>query len=437
MTNLDTVVELQERLRELPTELEDFFQHIIDSTEKIYRQQAARLYLICLAAEEPLNAYDVSWFAEHDADFALADKWLSVDTIDWFSQVHVVKVRVMVRCQDLLEFDRSDELQFLHRTVKDFLEIRDIYAQLEKWARHEFDPHDFICNSMILQLRLIAQGPGLGLNFVNSHRKLQRFWHHSRFMDSRDHLDFSLFPTLDKTVWSLLQSSDHLQLTRFTDFERGHYEGWLADKCAENGLQRFLSRSIGHTVDIIDKTGETLERPPLYVVLRCMTSNHRQDEVWRLLDLGADPNEEYESGLSVWGNYLANIPNRNTLDGVADEIKIIEMLLHQGADPSIGDHEDFFSHQLQLANVGDSDIERLNRLRQSLQPAAFGQQQSQTDRQPKLSNGNCLVMRSSRHHESNKSSTCARWNGPYDRSSSINDRISSINRRTGGPFRGL
>ena len=50
MSNLDTVKELQQRLRELPTELEEYFEHMLNSTDKSYHQQAARIYKICLAA---------------------------------------------------------------------------------------------------------------------------------------------------------------------------------------------------------------------------------------------------------------------------------------------------------------------------------------------------------------------------------------------------
>lgn len=46
MTKYDTVSELQMRLGELPSELEEYFQHMLDSTERMYHRQAARLYLL-------------------------------------------------------------------------------------------------------------------------------------------------------------------------------------------------------------------------------------------------------------------------------------------------------------------------------------------------------------------------------------------------------
>ncbi|KAI4086823.1 MAG: hypothetical protein LQ344_007260 [Seirophora lacunosa] len=160
MTNLDTVSELQKRLRELPVELEAYFQLMLDSTERVYHQQAARLYRVRLVAHIPPTVNDVWMFAEDDLDFALRDKYLDMPQPSFLA---TTKTRILARCQDLLEFDKHSQLQFLHRTVKDFLETRDMLSLLIKRAGAHFNPHHFMCNSMLLPMKQAAQSSELAL----------------------------------------------------------------------------------------------------------------------------------------------------------------------------------------------------------------------------------------------------------------------------------
>jgi hypothetical protein len=46
LTNHDTIESLQDRFRELPANLEDFYRHIWDRIPQKYRTQAARLLLL-------------------------------------------------------------------------------------------------------------------------------------------------------------------------------------------------------------------------------------------------------------------------------------------------------------------------------------------------------------------------------------------------------
>ena len=183
MTNRDTPIELQERLRELPTELEAVFQHIFDATEKLYHQQAARLYLTCLVAQCQVSALDLFWFAEQDPDFSLRDDLLGVNPSQFYALSQDTVTRVKARCQDLLEFAGAN-LQFLHRTVKDFLETRDMSAQLEARAGETFNPYKFLCNSMLLQMRLKARLPKpTQVHFISFDRMLNSFCKHARCLD--------------------------------------------------------------------------------------------------------------------------------------------------------------------------------------------------------------------------------------------------------------
>ena len=71
LTNSDTISELQTRLRILPTELEEYFQHMLDSVEKLYHKQAARIYLMRLSSPGELRIIIASYFDEEDPYLAL------------------------------------------------------------------------------------------------------------------------------------------------------------------------------------------------------------------------------------------------------------------------------------------------------------------------------------------------------------------------------
>ena len=212
MTNLDTPLELHARLLALPAELEGFFQHILDTSEKVYHSQAARLYLTQLSGKErQLTAIDVSCFAESDTDFALRDDLISQYASNLESIVESTRTRVLARCQDLLEFDVHERLQFLHRTVRDFLETSDIYIQLQKRAGEFFEPRRFLCNSMVLQLRMIVEFPNSTNHSIHApfEEILDSFWYHARLSNPTTSYDNSLLPVLDRTLRARSYFLDH------------------------------------------------------------------------------------------------------------------------------------------------------------------------------------------------------------------------------------
>jgi hypothetical protein len=58
-TGGDSLKELQGRLQHLPDDLEEFFQHMLDSVESVYRVQMAQTFLIALAANDDLPLYSL------------------------------------------------------------------------------------------------------------------------------------------------------------------------------------------------------------------------------------------------------------------------------------------------------------------------------------------------------------------------------------------
>ncbi len=372
MTNLDTPVELQGRLRELPTELEAFFQQIFDAMEKIYHQQAARLYRICLVARCKVSALDLAWFAEQDPDFGLRDDLLAISPSQFPTLSQSTVTRVQARCQDLLEFAGAN-LQFLHRTVKDFLETKDMSLQLEARAGKTFNPHNFLCNSMLLQMRLKGRLPTpTAIHYDSFQRMLESFCEHALCLDGQNELNLHLLVELDRSV-RVFHSE--------TATDWGEYaRSLLADLITKKGIWSYFRQRIGGGIYVISPIGSIVQMTPLETALQCtalqcMSSKHRIEEVRRLLNEGADPNKENQDGTSEWERYILTARNWNwsSIENSEAEVEIIRTLLLHGADPGVVGKEDDFLQLLK--KLRGEDGRALEELRLSLLPGNIEQQQ--------------------------------------------------------------
>jgi len=365
MTNLDTVEELRTRLRELPTELEEFFNRILGRGDRVYGKQAARLYMLQLnAIDSDLSALDVAHFAEEDQFYALRDDVSSRHATIVENLEGITRTRVLARCQDLLEFSGGGVLQFLHRTVKDFLETNSIFDQLTKRAGEEFNPHLFICNSMLVQIKAILRHRGpRALNTENFAQSLyptahlmRCFWRHTRELAQIGQLPFGLLAALDEASCSLYALSKHCCscLSLWKSMSAGDYhKGWFADKAVNEGVSEILSLQIGKTTQSVPKN-ETAQMLPLEVALIHMRSDNRLATINNLLRHGADPNERKKENRTVWGSYLIHFKVPSASGAWKLEIEILESLLRHGADPSLLFDKNLISYESLSAIVRDA-----------------------------------------------------------------------------------
>ena len=362
MTNLDTTEELRARLRELPTELEKFFRHILDRGDRVYDKQAARIYILQLKARDPaLSSLDLAYFAEEDQFYALRDEVSSrhakmVEQLD-----KITRTRVLARCQDLLEFGHYSRLHFLHRTVKDFLETGDMFDELTRRAGEGFNGDIFICNSMLVQMKAMLQHHGPGGPITLSRAQLSdRVYAASYFMDSFLHhiqnhvgrLCSELILAFDETLYSIYGYTKscrfcwYLWHDMFPCKTKEYHKGLLVDLVVgENGFLGVLHLQIGKTNHSIHKN-EIWQKSPLEKVLIYMRSGARHGIVQILLNNGADPNEINCENNSVWESYLVQLEWPSISNSRYEEIRILEMLLRHGADPNLFFNKNAKSYEL-------------------------------------------------------------------------------------------
>lgn len=74
LQNGDSISILQERLQALPTELEEFSDHILISVEPIYHKRIASAFLVALKANTPMKIIHYSFLEEQEQDPTLCFK---------------------------------------------------------------------------------------------------------------------------------------------------------------------------------------------------------------------------------------------------------------------------------------------------------------------------------------------------------------------------
>jgi hypothetical protein len=164
ITESFSAVSLLRRLQEIPPDLDEFFQRIIDNIPAHERQYAAMYFNIKIAAPFPPPLLCLYWVEEEDPEFVnnVPLEALSVEVIEARQKITVR--RLESRCRGLLEATRrfnkmGSELhlefsvQFLHRCVRDFLLSKECQLVLNRYSPKDFSSEEFLCKSTIALLK--------------------------------------------------------------------------------------------------------------------------------------------------------------------------------------------------------------------------------------------------------------------------------------------
>lgn len=169
LTNADTFNYLQLRLRHLPRDLDDYFERILFSVDDFYSSQASRMCLITLTAARPLPLMSY-WFIDQESSryaFDLEVEPMQLQSIH--SRLEAMKKRLNACCKGLLEITRDDpeldqdvdishkffvqKVDFLHRTVRDFLRIPQTQHRLWDRLPKDYNPEVAICTALLAQVK--------------------------------------------------------------------------------------------------------------------------------------------------------------------------------------------------------------------------------------------------------------------------------------------
>lgn len=163
----------QKRLRLLSNELEAYFQKMFEKIEASYQEKTAQTLL---KARQPLSVVAISFYdlERMNADYVLDNPIPVLAEEDVEISYKTVRKRLYARCQDLLVISVVSahqgfqyNVEFLHRTLRDFLVTQDMQTMLDSWTAKSFDPRHHcakhsLANSNLCSKRLAT---GLGMDF--------------------------------------------------------------------------------------------------------------------------------------------------------------------------------------------------------------------------------------------------------------------------------
>ena len=379
MRNRDTIEELQERLQSLPTDLEDFFHHMLESVEKTYRKQAARIYLMCLAATGDLSLVRLSFFdRKHDA-FALEEE-LRVWSIDNTRQLRQrARIRVLARCVDLLEISPDGTaITFLHRTVHEFLMIPNVQKDLRSSAGPGYDADLHLSNAVVCEIKhLSPHGPKGGGWLDHCTSLMREFLRLAHIIDVNGSTAYlTLLDELDRVIGIFRGNTSPIFSSWVPVNLAARYPpNWPMVAALKQSLMIYLTQE-AH-MNALKSNNIFVGRPALDIVLRSHINTYPYAQplsppdptiVAFLLDLGADPNGSHEQS-SIWELYLRDLAQSSNLEAEeshSNVAEIVRTLLAAGADPVLKGSEHYLATVLE-AYCSSEDRNQIRTMRQQSQ----------------------------------------------------------------------
>ncbi|KAI9785343.1 MAG: hypothetical protein M1839_000361 [Geoglossum umbratile] len=359
LSNSDRVTDLQRRLRQFPSDLEAFFSHILMSLEPVYREQTARAFQISLSAAKPLSLMTY-WFLdldEEDPDFAITMdiEPLSLDEIH--SRHEEMKKRLNGRCKGLIEVSSYQKLdysthyqvEFLHRTVRDFLMTKDMQVLLANWSKDSFDAHLTICRTILAEVKSHKTKLSDLQNLGPLTDLLDDFMYYAREAEAQTNASpIQSLNELDRVVSCLAQQHP---IAAEREGNQYPWEYWVTQRnynfpaynslltfAIERNLSLYVQYEVGRNTALLKKKlGRPLldyaMRPPPVKALGQDGAPHVQVAAF-LLSSGADPNHKW-AGETVWERFLASWLKNLSNWPTEIQFECLKLFMLHGANPKV------------------------------------------------------------------------------------------------------
>jgi hypothetical protein len=158
----DGIADLQERLLLLPSNLEELFSKILNNRSPRYMEQASKFFQLISSTleDEPLTLLSLA-FADDGFNLAMSAqvKILSLEEIIF--KTEMMRRRLNSRCKGLLEApaysgeSSKAKVQYLHRTVKDYLQRPDVWSYILSKASSTYNPDLMLCGAYMQLLKAV------------------------------------------------------------------------------------------------------------------------------------------------------------------------------------------------------------------------------------------------------------------------------------------
>ncbi|KAI1736281.1 hypothetical protein F4680DRAFT_469161 [Xylaria scruposa] len=305
LNEYDSFFDLQKRLDSIPVDLEAFFKHILQSVEIFYHQKMATTLKLALVAREPAP---VAVYGFHDVGYMYENYALNLP-LQVF-EMHLVASkrrnttrRLNARCRGLLEVNRSSHrVEFLHRTVMDFLRTRDMSEFLTSKAPPGFNSNLSLLRAYTAYIKTTKFPEFVDRTCFNQHTAsgLMQAVHEVLAQAGELHGDiaeisYPLLDDLDRSI-PVMHKSGQAILNVWGDASNP-VTLFFRESLVASDLAGYLSRTLPGRPDYF--TG--FERPPLsYVIESFQTQSLSTTQIRQkirmvqcLSENGHDPNAIY------------------------------------------------------------------------------------------------------------------------------------------------
>jgi hypothetical protein len=132
LTEYDRFSDIRRRLEATPADLETFFKHILESVDSFYHNKMATTLQIAITVREPapVAIYEFHDEEYEDQDYAMKLPLHPLEPAQFKSMETRITRRLNGRCKGLLEVN-NHRVEFLHRTVMDYLKTADMNRYLQ------------------------------------------------------------------------------------------------------------------------------------------------------------------------------------------------------------------------------------------------------------------------------------------------------------------
>jgi hypothetical protein len=355
LQNGDGIQDLQARLRLLPTKLEDLYRHMFQRLEPVYLPQTAKLFETVFCSPEPLTPVELSFLDESD-EFVLRRDLELLDHA-------VIKVRykrmnswLKSRSMGLLEIQSARghpftwnesgavqlprprtsglagrllgaRVEFLHKSVRDFLASPDICSILNKDRDPCWSPQMCLFRLGLIKLKIwpeIHEGWD---------KVVHKCLHWARILDtSGPPVSSGLKNELDYVVCANIMLNRPHPLPDFDQFKSVELKS-IAENQPSSFSCHVMVRQYVDPSFVSTYTGWPLLLLAcgIYSLTDSKPNGHPTFLEFLLLH-GANPNERFGKG-TVWAHILSVFIARPNSVNNESHLMQMELLIRYGADP--------------------------------------------------------------------------------------------------------
>ncbi|RDW63383.1 hypothetical protein BP6252_10928 [Coleophoma cylindrospora] len=370
LTNGDTLSILQLRIRNLPADLEQYFKHMLESVDPFYHMQMVRTFQVAMTSDSPLALMIYSFLDEdfESEKFALHAPKRQMPTQEIDRRHKQMRRRLNGRCKGLLEVGKNSaeeqdeytsyQVEFLHRTVRDFLRTKEMSNFLATEGRNS-GPSTSILRAFVALIKslplkkedMLEGGPLSKMLTVAFHFAQQAELESGQAQtELLDDLDYTLrvlsAATSCEVPWYQRCYSTH-GIVENGDLDSGFPScKTFLEFAIQKGLCLYAKDKLRPNRRLLE-----VKQPLLHCALRlcpdyAFNEPDMADTVRLLLDHGHDPNQTVGQA-TVWEffvhTYALEMADESStcrsVRAIQHRHRLIEILLSRGADPNVGQND--------------------------------------------------------------------------------------------------